>query len=413
MQDPRWPTYSTREIVLSGAAPGRDPEGRGSMWLVDAKGREYLDAVGGIGCAPLGHAHPRWVAALTQQASAIAAAAGTFFTEPQQALAHELTRRAGIPDARVFLGNTGTEVNEAAIKLVLRATGRDVIVGFQRAFHGRTLGSIALTATPAYREPYVSCLGEPDDRFARMNVARATFGDLQSVRAAFEQHRGRVAAVFVEPVQGEGGIHPAERDFLVGLRQLCTEHGALLGTDEIQCGSGRLGTFAAWSTIVGDDPSLAPDLAWFAKALGGGFPVAACVAKRSLAESMTKGTHGSTFGGNPLACAAALATLRIMDDEGLLAAAAAQLPTLQRIAAEDPHPRCKEVRGAGAMIGVEITGEGEPAAPLGDLLQREGLLVTICRGTTIRLLFPYRAEAGVLREAWQRIRRGLDQLPPA
>lgn len=412
MQDPRWPTYATRDIVLSGAAPGRDPEGRGSLWLVDTEGREYLDAVGGIGCAPLGHAHPRWVAAIGEQASQIAAAAGTFFTLPQQALAHEITRRAGIPDARVFLGNTGTEVNEAAIKLVLRATGRDVIIGFHRSFHGRTLGSIALTATPAYRDPYVSCLGEPEDRFAHMNVARATYGDLDSVRAELERYRGRVAAVFVEPVQGEGGIHPASREFLVGLRRLCTEHGALLGTDEIQCGAGRLGTFAAWSTLVGDEPELAPDVAWFAKALGGGFPVAACVAKERFASAMTKGSHGSTFGGNPLACAAALATLQIMDDEGLLPAAAAQLPTLQKIAAADPHPRVAEVRGAGAMIGIEIAGEGEgePAAPLGGILQGEGLLVTICKGTTIRLLFPYRADAAVLRDAWTRIRRGLDRL---
>lgn len=410
MQDRRWPTYPNRDIVLEGVAPGHDPDGRGSLWLRDSAGREYLDAVGGIGCLPLGHGHPRWVAALAEQAAMLAAAAGPFFTQPQQRLVGELVARTPIPDARVFLGNTGTEVNEAAIKLALRATRRDVIVGFHRAFHGRTLGSIALTATPAYRDPYVSCLGEPDDRFARMNVARATFGDLDSVQACFGEHRDRVAAVFVEPVQGEAGIHPAEREFLVGLRRLCDEHGALLGIDEIQCGSGRTGHFAAWTTIVGDDPALAPDIAWFAKAMGGGFPVAACVTRASLAEHMSKGSHGSTFGGNPLACAAALATLAIMDDEGLQASAAAQLPTLQRIAAEDPHAKVKDVRGAGAMIGIEIVGDGEPAAPLAGLLQEVGVLVTICKGTTVRLLFPYRADEPVLRLAWTRLRECLDRL---
>jgi acetylornithine/N-succinyldiaminopimelate aminotransferase len=409
--DRRWPTYATRDIVLDTAASDRDPEGRGSLWVRDTEGREFLDAVGGIGCLPLGHAHPKWVAAVSAQAGKLAAAAASFVTAPQQALVRELVARVPIPDARVFLGNTGTEVNEAAIKLALRATRRDIIVAFSGAFHGRTLGSIALTATPAYRDPYVSCFGEKEDRFARVNVTRVPWNDLDAVRAMFAELGPRIAAVFVEPVQGEGGIHPAPRSFLVALRELCDTHGALLGVDEIQCGTGRTGNFAAWTTIVGDDPQLFPDIAWFAKALGGGFPIGACVAKAELAEHMSKGTHGSTFGGNPLACAAAVATLQIMDDEDLLASAAAQLPTLRRIIAEDPEPRIAQVRGLGAMIGIEITGEGEPAAPLGDLLQAQGLLVTICKGTTVRLLLPYRADETVLRTIWTKLRKAIAQLP--
>lgn len=410
MQDRRWPTYPPRNIVLHAAVPP-DDGGKGSVYVEDTEGKVYLDAMCGIGCLPLGHGHPDLADAVREQMLRLTAAAGTLWTEPQQELVQEIVSRDPIADGRVFLGNTGTEANEAAIKLALRATGRDVIVGFQRAFHGRTLGSISLTANPAYRQPYVSTLGEPDDRFARLNVARAQFGDLDSVGRLLTEYEGRVAAVFLEPVQGEAGVYPATREFLVGLRKLCNEHETLLGTDEIQCGSGRTGRFSAWSTIVGDDPELSPDIAWYAKALGGGFPIGACVAKAELASHMTKGSHGSTFGGNPVACAAALATIRIMDEEDLMTSAAAQLPVLQGIAREDPHPRVEQIRGLGSMIGVEINGKDDaPAAPLGSILQDEGMLTTVCKGKTVRWLLPYRAGEAVLRDAWSRLRKGLDRL---
>lgn len=406
MQDHRWPTYSPRNIVLDAALPP-DDGAKGSIYIRDTEGNEYLDAMCGIGCLPLGHGHPGLAEAVQQQLLRLGAAAGTLYTEPQLALVEELIARTPIPDGRVFLGNTGTEVDEAAIKLVLRATGRDVIIGFERAFHGRTLGSIALTANPAYRQPYVSCLDEPEDRFARMNVARAIYGDLDSVEALMKRYEGRVAAVFFEPIQGEAGIYPASAAFLTGLRELCNRYGALLGADEIQSGSGRTGRFTAWSRIVGDDPQLAPDVLWYAKALGGGFPIGACVARRDLAEHMVKGSHGSTFGGNPVACAAALATLRIMDSEGLQQSAGAQLEILQGIVAADPHPRVADVRGLGSMIGIEISGE---VGPLGDRLQDERLLATICGGKTVRWLLPYRAGHAVLKDAWTRLRGALDRL---
>jgi acetylornithine/N-succinyldiaminopimelate aminotransferase len=409
MQDRRWPTYPPRNIVLDEAVPP-DDGGRGSIYVKDTEGRVYLDAMCGIGCLPLGHGHPGLADAVREQMLRLGAAAGTLFTKPQQALVNELVARTPIPDGRVFLGNTGTEVNEAAIKLVLRATGRDVIIGFDRAFHGRTLGSLALTANTAYRQPYVSILDEPDDRFARINVARAKYGDLGSVEALMQRYAGRVAAVFVEPVQGEAGIYPATAAFLTGLRELCRSYGALLGDDEIQAGAGRTGRFTAWSRIVGDDPALAPDVVWYAKALGGGFPVAACVALPELSEHMVKGSHGSTFGGNPVACAAALATLRIMDEEGLQESAGAQVELMRGIVAADPHPRAAEVRGLGSMIGIEITGEGSPAAYLGELAQEEGLLITICGGKTVRWLLPYRAGQTVLKDGWTRLRRALDRL---
>lgn len=410
MQDRRWPTYSPRDLVLDAAVPP-DDGGKGSIYIKDAEGNVFLDAMCGIGCLPLGHGHPDLADAVREQMLRLTAAAGTLWTRPQQELVGQIVDRTTIPDARVFLGNTGTEVNEAAIKLVLRATGRDVIIGFERAFHGRTLGSISLTANAKYRKPYVSCLEEPEGSFARINVVRATFGDLDSVEALLRKYEGRVAAVFLEPIQGEAGIYPATVEFLTGLRELCTRHGALLGTDEIQCGVGRTGKFSAWERIVGRDPALTPDVEWYAKALGGGYPIGVCVARADLAAHMVVGSHGSTFGGNPVACVAGLTTLRIMDEEGLMESAGAQLETLQGIAAADPHPRVEQIRGLGSMIGIEINGEGDsPAAPLGPLFNDERILATVCSGKTVRWLLPYRAGKAVLTDAWGRLRRALDRL---
>lgn len=409
MEDRRWPTYSPRNIVLDTAvAVGTTPE-RGSMRVRDAEGREYLDAVVGIGCLPLGHGHPKWIAAVEDQMRKLVSAAATFWTAPQQELVDILVECTPIDDARVFLANTGTEVTEAALKLAMRSTKRKVVLAFEKAFHGRTLGSIALTANSKYREPYVSVLGDAEERFARMNVARAPFGDLVAVEKVFAEHEGDVAMVAVEPVQGEGGINPAQREFLVGLRELCTRHGALLGIDEVQSGSGRTGSFLAWTTIVGDDPALRPDVAWVAKALGGGLPVAACIARSDLAAHMVKGSHGSTFGGNPLACAAAVATLKIIDEEDLLASAAAQLPTLRRIAEASPWPEVREVRGLGAMIGVEL-GDAELAGKLVPAMQEQGVLVTLSGGTAVRLLLPYHAGETELREIWSALGAALGRL---
>jgi acetylornithine/succinyldiaminopimelate/putrescine aminotransferase len=407
MDDLRWPTYAIRKTMLEGAVFDDVAPGKGSMRVRDHEGNVYLDAVGGIGCLPLGHAHPKWIAAIEAQMRKLVAAAGTFWTEPQQQLAGELARRVPLERPRTFIGNTGTEVTEAAIKLCLRATGRDVILVLDRAFHGRTLGAVAMTANAAYRQPFVTCLGEEGQSFAHMNVARAPYGDLDAVKALFDRYAGRVAMLAVEPIQGEAGIYPATREFLVGVRELTRKHGALLGDDEIQSGSGRTGRFLAWTTLVGDDPALQPDIVWLAKAIGGGFPVAACVTTEELAQYMVKGSHGSTFGGNPLAAAAAVATLRIMDEENLFAAAGAQLPTLQRIAAEDPEPRVAEIRGHGAMIGIQISGESQPAAPLGDAMQKLGVLVTICNGHTVRVLLPYAAGEAELRQVWATLRRAL------
>lgn len=408
MQELRWPTYALRDLVLDAAVPDE----RGSLRVRDTQGRIYLDAVNGVGCAPLGHAHPRWVAAVHAQMQRLFAAANSFTTEPQQRFAAALAERMPITDARVFLATTGTETTEAAIKLALRATGRNTIVAFERAFHGRSLGALACTANTAYRHPYVRCLGEsePAEPFATARVLRLPYGDLDAVKRAFAEHGKTIAAVFLEPVQGEAGVYPASREFLVGLHGVCREHGALLGADEVQAGFGRTGAWSAWERIVGADPELRPDLMWIAKALGGGYPIGVCLARGDLAQAMGKGTHGTTFGGNPLACAAGLAAIDIIESEGLLQAAADQLPTLQAIAAEEPSARVHEIRGLGALIGVQVGEPGEQiGSAVGDRMMRDhGVLVTVCSGHTIRLLLPYRAGPAELREIWRAIVRSTE-----
>ncbi len=398
--DLRWPTYRIKELVLERAVPHE----RGSMVLRGDDGREYLDAVAGIGSAPLGHAHPQWVAACHAQLQRLVSTSNAYRTGPQQALAARMARLYPIPDARVFFCNTGAESTEAALKLALRATGRDTVIAFARAFHGRTLGALSLTAKPEYRAPFVRCPGDPLERaFCSARVLRVPFGDLEAVRECLEREAGRVAAVFLETIQGEGGVFPATREFLLGLRRECDARGVLLGVDEVQCGAGRTGSWSAWSAIVGDDPELAPDLLWLAKGLGGGIPIGACLARAELASAMAPGSHGTTFGGNPLSCAAALATIDIVEREALLAQARAQLPTLREIAAVQPITAVQELRGLGAMIGIQIARpEDKLATALAGRLAREHtILVTVCGGHTIRLLLPYRAGREELQKIWR------------
>lgn len=406
----RWPTYAARDIVLE--APVFDSKRPGGALRVrDAAGKTYIDAVAGIGTAVLGHGHPAWVEAVTRQLEKLAGVANTYRHAPQQQLAARLAELFPIRDCRSFFANTGTETTEAAIKLALRATGRDVIVSFERAFHGRTLGALALTANPAYREPYMTCLGEEhEDRFARMNVLRLPFGDADALDQAFDDHGSRIAAVFIEPIQGEAGIWPASKAFLLQARELCDRHGALLGVDEIQSGCGRTGRWSAWDAIVGDDAQ--PDILWLAKALGGGFPVGACLTTAKLAEHMGAGTHGTTFGGNPVACVAALATLRIIEEEGLLDRAAAQLPALERIAKQARNPEVVDIRGIGAMIGIQLGAltDGRAKA-INDALADEGVLATTPGGHTVRLLLPYSAGEQVLGEIWDAIARACARVP--
>jgi acetylornithine/N-succinyldiaminopimelate aminotransferase len=395
MTDLRWPTYKIKDVVLDSFVPHE----RGSLHLRDSEGRVYLDAVNGIGCAPLGHGHPEWIAAIHRQMQTLMSVSNAYLTGPQQRFAELLRERYPIPDARAFYCNTGAESTEAAIKLVLKATGRDTIIAFEGAFHGRTLGALSCTANASYRAPYVADLGDPQERFARARVLRLPFDDTSALEAAFAEHGARIASVFIEPVQGEGGIFPASKAFLVRMRELCDRHGALVALDEVQAGSGRTGHWSAWTAIVGDD--IKPDCTWLAKALGGGFPVAVCLATPKLAEAMQPGSHGTTFGGNPVACAAGVATIEIMEREGLLASASQQASIIRELATERPIAEVTEIRAIGAMIGIQVgSREAGRAQVLVDALMKRGVLVTVCNGHSVRCLFPYRAGREELSTLW-------------
>lgn len=394
----RWPTYPSRNLRIEcGTAPG-------SMHVKDDQGRTYLDCVAGIGCAVLGHGHARWVQAVQEQLSKVLCMANSYDSSPRDRLAQRLIDISPVEQGRVFFANSGAESTEAALKISLKATGKDTILAFERGFHGRTIGALALTANPKYRAPFVSCPGDDAGAFAHCKVVRIPFGDEQALDEAFEEHQASLAAVFIEPIQGEGGVFPASKGYLLGLRERCLRHKVLLAIDEIQTGIGRTGCWTAWEKICGKDAPV--DIIWYAKALGNGYPVGACVARADLAEHMGLGTHGTTFGGNPGACAAALATLDIIESEGLMESAGAQIDRLKALAQSSPIPQVTEIRGIGSMIGIQF-GERKDAVakPMGAAMIQEGVLVTVPGGHTVRSLLPYAAKESELQELWQALSR--------
>lgn len=394
----RWPTYPSRNLRLESGTQAA------SLHVKDDQGRVYLDCVAGIGCAVLGHGHATWIRAVEEQLSKIACMANSYDSTPRDRLAQRLAEISPVQDGRVFFANSGAESTEAALKICLKATGRNTILAFGRAFHGRTLGALSLTDNPKYRQPYIDCVEEDTSAFAQCKVIRVPFGDEAAVREAFQKHGSSLAAVFIEPIQGEGGVFPATREFLLALRELCNSHGVLLAVDEIQTGIGRTGHWTAWEHLCGDQAPV--DVIWYAKALGNGYPIGACVARAELAEHMGLGTHGTTFGGNPVACAAALATLEIIESEGLLQSAGAQIGILRALAEAAPIPQVSEIRGAGSMIGIQF-GERKQALakPLGAELIQQGVLVTVPGGHTVRSLLPYAAKEAELRELWEALGR--------
>ncbi len=353
------PVYRPREIVLE--------RGQGSR-LWDRDGREYVDFAAGIAVCGLGHNDPDLVAALTEQAGKLWHTSNVFYSEPPLRLAEELVAASRFA-SRAFLCNSGAEANEAAIKLVRkwataqgRAPERRVIVTFRGSFHGRTLAAVTATAQPKYHEGY-----EPLPQGFRY----VDFNDAAQLEAAMAP--GDVAAVMLEPVQGEGGVMPAADGFLKAVRELCDRHGALLVLDEIQSGMGRTGTlFAHWQ----DDAT--PDIVTLAKALGGGFPIGALLAGPKVAEVMQFGAHGTTFGGNPLAAAVARAALRKLSSAQIVANVAKQSDALRSALQEIGRESgiFSEVRGRGLMLGAVLAEPHRGKA--GEILDRaaqQGLLL--------------------------------------
>jgi acetylornithine/N-succinyldiaminopimelate aminotransferase len=346
-------------------------EGRGSR-VRDASGRELIDLMAGWGVTCIGHCHPALVAAICDQAGRLMQTTNVFYTVPQAELVAKLAELAPPGITRSFITNSGTEAIEGALKAAHRATGRSVFVSTHGAFHGRTLGALHVIGTEKHRAPYAPLLHES---------VRIPFDDLAAAARAIDD---RVAAVIVEPVQGEGGVNVPREGYLRGLRDLCHAAGALLICDEVQTGIGRTGKLFAC-----EHEGVTPDLITLGKGLGGGFPVAAFLCTEEVAATVALGDHGTTFGGNPLACAAANAVLRVIGEEKLVARAAElgeRLAARLRAFAGDHPDRVESVRGRGLLQAL-VLREPERAAALPLLAIAAGVLVNVTAGNVVRL-FP-------------------------
>ncbi|MFV0634419.1 acetylornithine transaminase [Demequina sp.] len=342
--------------------------GEGS-YVWDADGNRYLDLLGGIAVNALGHGHPAWVEAIATQAATLAHASNFFATEPQIALAERLLDLAQAPTgSRVFFANSGTEANEAALKMA-RKTGKGTIIALEGAFHGRSTGALAITHKEAYRAPFAPLIG---------TVVFVPANDEDALRAAVAEHASDLSAIFLEPIQGEAGVKPLTHAYLALARELTLRHQALLVLDEVQTGVARTGAWFAYQLH-----GIQPDVMTLAKGLGGGFPVGAVIAFGAHAGALLgKGDHGSTFGGNPLAAAAALATLRVIEDEQLIAHVKAVSAHLrERLEA---IPGVVEVRGEGLLLGI---GLATPAsAEIAQAAVAAGFIVNPPSPDTLRLV---------------------------
>ncbi|MFT4297193.1 MAG: acetylornithine transaminase [Micropruina sp.] len=340
--------------------------------LWDADGNCYLDLLAGLAVNALGHAHPQVIGAISAQLSTLGHVSNFFATPTQIALAEKLAGFAtanapGLP-ARVFFTNSGTEANEAGFKIT-RRTGRTRLIAMEGSFHGRSLGALALTSNPAYREPFEPLPGE---------VIFVPYGDADALAAVLDD---RVAAVIVEPIQGENGVVEPPSGYLAQVRELTAAAGALLWIDEVQTGIGRCGDWLA-STASG----VTGDIVTFAKGLGNGFPVGACVATGAAASLLGPGSHGTTFGGNPVAAAAGLAVLSIVERDGLLARVRTAGERLASGIIALQHPKVAAVRGQGLLRGVVLT---EPIAPaVADAALASGFVINAPRPTVLRLAPP-------------------------
>lgn len=355
-------------------------KGQGA-WLWDEQGKAYLDALTGVAVCSLGHAHPAVTKAICDQAATLVHTSNHYGIAKQQALADRLCSLSGME--RVFFCNSGAEANEAAIKLARlhgHAKGIEVpvILVMEQSFHGRTLATLTATGNRRVQagfEPLVQ------------GFVRLPYGDLEALQRVAEQ-RSDICAVLVEPVQGEGGVRIPSDDYLPGIRRLCTERGWLMMLDEIQTGMGRTGMLFAHQALE----DARPDVMTLAKALGNGVPIGACLAAGPATELFGPGSHGSTFGGNPLACAAALAVLEIMEKDAIPAQAAAtgQLLLAKLKTELQGQKGVVDIRGRGMILGIELD---RPCAELSTLALGQGLLINVTADRVVRLLPPLNLSA--------------------
>jgi acetylornithine/N-succinyldiaminopimelate aminotransferase len=391
------PVYRPREVILERGQGAR-------VW--DQQGKEYIDLSAGIAVCGLGHNDPDLVAALTDQAGKLWHTSNVFYSEPPLRLAEELVVASRFA-SRVFLCNSGAEANEAAIKLIRkwataqgRAPERRVIVTFHGSFHGRTMATVTATAQPKYQEGYEPLPG---------GFRYVDYNDLRQLEEAMAS--GDVAAVLVEPIQGEGGVMPAAEGFLRGVRELCDRHGALLALDEIQCGMGRTGSlFAHWQDGV------VPDIVTLAKALGGGFPIGAMLAGPEVAEVMQFGAHGTTFGGNPLAAAVARVALRKLGSEEIAANVARQAQALRDglTSLDAEFGLFSAIRGRGLMLGAVLRpGNAGRAGEILDHAAAQGLLMLQAGPDVLRFVPALNITDAEIADGLLRLRKALAKFKAA
>ena len=353
------------DVVMNTFGPPKLILTRGEgAYVWDDQGNRYLDLLGGIAVNALGHGHPALVAAVTTQLQTLGHVSNFFATQPQVELAERLLHLLG-HDGRVFFTSSGAEANEAALKLT-RRTGRTHLVAAEGAFHGRTMGALALTAKAAYREPFEPLPGD---------VTFVPYGDVTALEAAVTD---RTAAVVLEPVQGEAGVVVPPDGYLEAARSITTKQGALLWLDEVQTGIGRTGAWFAHTSS-----GVVPDVVTLAKGLGGGIPVGACIGVGDSGGLLQPGNHGTTFGGNPVAAAAALAVLDTIETDGLLDRAAV---LGERLGDGLRHPHVTEVRARGLLIGLDL--DSPRAAEVARAARERGFIVNDCTPDRIRLAPP-------------------------
>lgn len=360
------PTYGRLPVTFT--------RGKGA-WLWDDQGKRYLDAVSGIAVCNLGHAHPAVHKAISKQSKTLIHTSNLYQVAAQEQLADALTAKSGMDN--VFFSNSGAEANEAAIKLARcyahqQGISKPEIIVMEKSFHGRTLATLSATGNPKVQKGFAPLV---------TGFIRVPYNDIAAIEQAIAKHKNCVA-ILVEPIQGEGGVNIPADDYLNKIRDLCDQHQLLMMLDEIQTGIGRTGNFLAFQYN-----NILPDVCTLAKALGNGVPIGACLARGKAATLFSAGMHGSTFGGNPLVCSAALAVLKTLEQDDLIAQA--QVKGQKIVAAFKKklqnNPKVVEIRHKGLMIGIELA---EPCAALVAAAQQQGLLINVTNEKVIRLLPP-------------------------
>ena len=372
------PVFTRQPIVLK--------SGRGAV-VRDVDGKDYIDCVAGIAVNNIGHCHPRLVSAIKAQSAELIHTSNLYYTEVQALLAERMASLTGME--RLYMTNSGAESNEAAMKLARKVTGKTGFISTKNAFHGRTMGSLSVTWKEALRKPFEPLL---------VDVTFVDYGDVNAISQAVD---ARTAAVIVEPIQGEAGVIVPPDDYLAAVRELCTERDILMIADEVQTGFGRTGRWFGC-----EHAGVVPDIMTLAKAMGGGFPVGAMMSRE--AYQFAPGDHGGTQSGSPLACAAALATLAIIESEGLVEQSRSKGEHLKRLLADLGSSCAVDIRGKGLMIGYELSGS---VLPIVSYARDNGVLLNNTSENVLRFVPPLVIEKEQLAKVIAVVERAINLCP--